>query len=166
MPTPTQPVSGATIASAWGAAVHQYTFTPAGCILYGTAVTMLAAEAYREVPIDEIESDPGGWASGGDECVVPTNGAGIYLIAANLISDGGATTGKTSIVLWRNGSEIGRAQEDNEGSLDVSLTIIAVETLEDGDEIRLRGRNLGTGTLPVVYLRQLTLVRIGNEIGI
>jgi hypothetical protein len=165
MPTPTEPVSGATIASAWGSAIHNYVFNPAGFIGgTGGAVTMLAGEAYTDIPFDAT-SDPGTWY-GSDTAVVPNDGAGLYLIVASLVSDGGATTGTTGVVLRRNGSEIGRAQADNEGSNDVGLTVVAVEALEEGDVISLRGRNLGTGTRPDVYVRRITIVKLGNEIGI
>jgi hypothetical protein len=168
MPIPTEPVSGANIASVWGSSIHNAQFTPAGFIGAGDPVTMLAAEAYRDMPFDAT-TDPGGWydGAGAGQAVVAAEGAGLYLIVAHLISDGGAAlTGKTSIVLWRNGTEIGRAQEDNEGTLDVGLTLVALEVLEEGDAIRMRGRNLGTGTLPSVYVRHIAIVRVGWEIGI
>jgi hypothetical protein len=165
MPTPTEPVSGATIASTWGSTIHRYVFTPAGFIGgTGGAVTMLAGEAYTDIPFDAT-SDPGTWYSS-DTAVVPSDGAGLYLIVASLVSDGGATTGTTGVVLRRNGSEIGRAQADNEGSNDVGLTITALELLDDADVISLRGRNLGTGTRPDVYVRKLTIIKLGNEIGV
>jgi hypothetical protein len=166
MPTPTEPVSGASIASAWGSSIHNYVYNPAGFIGSGDAVTMLTAEAYRDLPLDAT-SDPGTWYdSGNDRAIVPSDGAGLYVIVATCISDGGATTGTTGVVLRRNGSEIGRAQADNEGSNDVGLTITALEALEEGDIISLRARNLGTGTLPTVYIRRLTIIKLGNEIGI
>lgn len=167
MPIPTEPVGGASIASVWGSAIHNATFTPAGFIGAGDPVTMLAAEAYRDIPFDATV-DPGGWynGSGAGSADVPAEGAGLYLIVVHVVSDGGATTGKTSLVLWRNGTEIARAQEDNEGTLDLGLTLVALEVLEEGDAIRMRGRNLGTGTLPSVYVRQISIVRVGWEIGI
>jgi hypothetical protein len=166
MPTPTEPVSGASIASAWGSSIHNYVYNPAGFIGSGDPVTMLTAEAYRDLPLDAT-SDPGTWYdAGNDRAIVPDDGAGLYLIVATCISDGGATTGTTGVVLRRNGSEIGRAQADNEGSNDVGLTVTAVEALEEGDIISMRGRNLGTGTLPTVYIRRLTIIKLGNEIGI
>jgi hypothetical protein len=165
MPTPTEPISGASIASAWGSSIHQYVFTPAGFIGgSGGAVTMLAGEAYTDIPFDAT-SDPGTWY-GADTAVVPADGAGLYLIVASLVSDGGATTGTTGVVLRRNGSEIGRAQAANEGANDVGLTVVAIEALDDADVISLRGRNLGTGTRPDVYVRRLTIIKLGNEIGI
>jgi hypothetical protein len=166
MPTPTEPVSGATIASAWGSSIHNYVYNPAGFIGSGDPVTMLTAQAYRDLPLDAT-SDPGSWYdAGNDRAIVPNDGAGLYLIVATCISDGGATTGTTGVVLRRNGSEIGRAQADNEGSNDVGLTVVAVEALEEGDIISMRGRNLGTGTLPSVRIRRLTILKLGNEIGI
>ena len=167
MPTPTQPISGASIAAAWGASIHQYVFTPAGVFCNGSAVTMLAAEAYRDLPLG-ITSDPGTWFDpGNNRVIVPPNGAGLYLMVASVVSDGGATTGTTGVVLRVNGSEVARAQADNEGVNDVGLTVVAVEALEEGDIIGpLRAHNIGTGTLPDVYIRRLSIIKLGNELGI
>jgi hypothetical protein len=167
MPIPTAPLSGASIATSWGTPVHLATFTPAGCRAEGAPVTMLAAEAYRDIPFDAT-TDPGGWydGSGAGAAVVPSEGAGWHLIVARFVSDNGATTGKTSLVLRRNGSEIARAQEDNEGSLNVGLQMVALEDLSEGDSISIRGRNLGTGTLPSVYVAQISIIRVGWQLGI
>jgi hypothetical protein len=167
MPIPTAPLSGASIATSWGTPVHLATFTPAGCLAEGAPVTMLAAEAYRDIPIDTPVIDPGTFVDvANDRIEIPTDGGGVYIISLECLSDGGATTGKSSIVLRRNGSEIGRSQEDNEGSLDVGLNICVVAVLDEGDLISVRGRQLGTGTLASIYVRRIHVVRIGYELGI
>jgi hypothetical protein len=167
MDIPTTPVSGASVASVWGQAVHYASFTPAGASVQGDPVTMLSAQAYRDVDISNPVSDPGTWYdAGNNRLLAPDDAAGIYIVHAELVSDGGATTGATGVVLRQNTTERARVQADNEGSTDVGLSLSAILTIADGDTISLRARNIGTGTLPTVYLRLLTLVRVGAEFGI
>src|SRR5687768_12783547 len=113
MPVPTRPVSGAVIGSVWGQQVHDFTFAPAGCIVNGSVVTMLAAEAYRDLPIDAAADDPGGYLDAGNLRVeVPADGEGLYLIVMRVESDNGASGDLTSIDLRLNGASIGRANRE------------------------------------------------------
>jgi hypothetical protein len=89
MPLPSRPVSGTTIDSEWGQAVHDYTFAPSGCQASGGAVTVSTSAV--QLPIDTAVDDPGGYVDiAGDRIVIPTGGDGLYnlSLSANTGSSG------------------------------------------------------------------------------
>lgn len=166
MPIPTRPVSGAVIGSVWGIGVHDFTFAPAGCILSGGDVAMLAAQAYRDLPIVTADEDPGGYLDAANlRAEVPADGEGLYLIVLRVNSDDGAATDETSVILRVNGVEAGRATAGNEGATDVTLELTLIEPLSVGDQISVRARQLGVGDRADVRVRSLSMVRLGYELG-
>jgi hypothetical protein len=166
MPVPTRPVSAATIASEWGQQVHDYTFAPAGCRVSGVGIFMLTANAYRDGSVNTADEDPAGYLDAANDRVeVPADGAGLYLIILSAITDHGAASDETGIVMRLNGSEIGRVQVGNEDETEVSMQMTLVEPLTVGDQISLRCRQIGSGTRAAVAVRSLTLIRIGAELG-
>lgn len=163
---PTRPVTGASIASVWGQQVHDYTFAPAGSTISGGAVTMLAGDAYRDLPMDTAIDDPGGYLdAGANRLEVPTDGEGLYLIVLSCSTDDGDASDETGVVLRVNGSEIARSQVGNEGSTVVTFGIVALEDLSVGDLISVRARQIGGGADASVHIRRLSIVRVGAELG-
>jgi hypothetical protein len=163
---PTRPVTGASIASVWGQQVHDFTFAPAGCTVSGGAVTMLAGDAYRDLPIDTAVDDPGGYADvGANRLEIPTDGDGLYLIVLWCSTDDGDAGDETGVVLRVNSTEIARAQVGNEGSTVVTLGVTALEDLSVGDLISVRARQIGGGADASVHIRRLSIVRVGAELG-
>ncbi len=166
MPTPTRPVASAVIGTVWGQQTHDYTFAPAGCIVSGADVVMLAAEAYRTLPLDTADEDPGGYLDAANDRVeVPADGAGLYLIVLRIQSDDGAAGDVTSVVLQLNGADIGRTNRENDGPTDVVIDLTVVEPLTTGDQVSVRARQFGSGARADVRVRALTLVRLGAELG-
>lgn len=166
MPVPSRPVTATTIASEWGQQVHDYTFAPAGCRVSGVGQFMLTGNAYRDLDLSVADEDPAGYLDVANSRVeVPTDGAGLYLIVLSAITDHGAASDETGIVLRVNGTEVGRVQVGNEDETDVSMQLTLIEPLTVGDQISLRGRQIGSGARAATAVRSLTLVRIGAELG-
>lgn len=166
MPTPTRPVSGAPIASAWGQPVHDDTFAPKGSKVTGAVVAMLAGAAWRFLPMDTAESDPGGWLDAvNDRLQVPVGAEGLYTGFVWCTSDDGATSDSTRVAVLVNGVEVGRANELQEGADAITLVIPLLETFAAGDLITVRALQVGTGARANVRMRRLSFVRLGRELG-
>jgi hypothetical protein len=167
MPIPSRPVTLTTIASEWGQYTHDYTFAPAGCIVSGVGQFMLTGNAYRDLALSVADDDPGGYLDATNWVVeVPADGAGLYLIVLSAITDHGDTADESGIVLRLNGTEIARTQVAHEGETEISFPpIVLVEPLTVGDQITLRGRQIGSGDRAATAVRSLTLVRLGAELG-
>lgn len=166
MPTPTRPVSGASIASDWGQAVHDYTFAPAGAHVSGAAVNMLAAAAARTLPLDTPVSDPGGYLDAtNDRLEVPTDGEGLYLFHARVGTINGASSDETRLSLRVNGTQVATATVENDGAVSVSIPLTAVLVLTAGDLVDIRAWQIGSGARAAVTVASLVLVRLGAELG-
>jgi hypothetical protein len=164
---PTRPVTGATIASDWGQAVHDYTFAPAGVIAHGSAaLAMLSAGAYRKLNLDVADEDPGGYlVAASDQVEVPTGGGGLYLCNVVLTSDNGGTNDETNPRLQVNGVDVARDQENNEGTTAITLGISWMGVLAAGDIVSVRCRQNGTGDRADVIIDSFVLIRLGDEVG-
>lgn len=166
MPAPTRPVTGASIASVWGQAVHDASFAPVGCIVQGGLVSMLSGQAYRTLPLDTAHDDPGGWLdASNDRLEVPDDAEGLYLIHLYAKSDNGDAGDATGVVLRVNTTELGRSQMQNEGTQDVILTVTTITELSAGDLITVRARQIGTEDDASVQVNRLYVVRLGYEMG-
>lgn len=167
MPIPSRPVDAAVIATEWGQYVHDYVFAPAGCRVEGVGQFMLTGNAYRDLALSTALEDPGGYLdAANDRIEVPTGGEGLYLIVLTAITDHGATSDESGIVMRLNGTEIARTQVAHEGETEISFPpIVAIEALTAGDQISLRGRQIGSGDRAATAVRSLTLVRLGSELG-
>ena len=166
MPVPTRPVAAAVIGSVWGQQVHDFTFAPAGCLVHGIGLTMLAANAYRDQDISLADDDPGGYLDAANDRVeVPADGEGLYLIVMRASTLNGDAGDETGIVLRINGTETARVQVGNEGTTRVAFSLTIVEMLSAGDQISLRSRHIGGGSVAGVTLESLALVRLRYEMG-
>ena len=127
---------------------------------------MLDDNEYRDLALT-VEDDPGGYIDTGSDVIeVPADGAGLYLIVLSAITDHGDTSDESGIVLRLNGAEIARTQVAHEGETEISFPpIVLVEPLTVGDQITLRGRQIGAGDRAATAVRSLTLVRVGAELG-
>jgi hypothetical protein len=164
MPLPSRPVSGTTIDSEWGQAVHDYTFAPSGCQASGGAVTVSTSTV--QLPIDTAVDDPGGYVDiAGDRIVIPTGGDGLYNMSLSADTVTGATTSRTRIYIRVNGAGIGQSTDDNEGGTHVQLALNRTRQLTAGDIVTAHAIKLGTGTSPSVSVTELMIVRLGAELG-
>jgi hypothetical protein len=164
MPLPSRPVSGTTIDSEWGQAVHDYTFAPSGCQASGGAVTVSTSAV--QLPIDTAVDDPGGYVDiAGDRIVIPTGGDGLYNLSLSANTVTGATTSRTRVYIRINGAGIGQTTDDNEGGTNVQLALNRTRQLTAGDIVTAYAIKLGTGTSPSVSVTELMIVRLGAELG-
>jgi hypothetical protein len=164
MPLPDRPVANTTIDSAWGQAVHDYTFAPSGCQASGGAVTVSTSAV--QLPIDTAVDDPGGFVDiVNNQIEIPTDRDGLYDLdlAANTVT--GATTSRTRIYIRVNGAGIGQSTDDNEGGTNVQLALSRKRLLTAGDIITFWAIKLGTGTSPSVSITEAMIVRLGAELG-
>ena len=155
---PTRPVSGAPIATAWGADVHDRVFSPRGSVYTGVATP---AVANVQTLLALTSKNAGGTWLNANRLVVPVGGAGLYSVAAS-----GDLTG------FAAGSSV-RIRFSYRGSFSPlgSVSVVAGSSpywgnsadleLIDGDAmgIEIFTSAAGSGT---VY--RLSLIRIGNSV--
>jgi hypothetical protein len=164
MPLPSRPVSGTTIDSEWGQAVHDYTFAPSGCQASGGTTTVGTSTV--QLPIDTAVDDPGGFVDiAGDRIVIPTDKDGLYNLSLSADTVTGATTSRTRVYIRVNGTGIGQSTDDNEGGTHVQLALNRTRQLTAGDIVTAHAIKLGTGTSPSVSVTELMIVRLGAELG-
>ena len=165
MPLPDRPVANTTMESAWGQAVHDYTFAPKGCDLNGTTVNVVDTtpdKCYLHLAAD----DPGGFLdAANNQAVVPTGGEGLYIIDATINSVNGGAGTQTRIWVYINGSPWRWANEDNNGGTNVSVSTNGLADLTAGDTVQVWCQRRGSGADPTVHVLHLQLVRIGAELG-
>ncbi len=165
MPLPSRPVSGTTIDSAWGQAVHDYTFAPSGCRCSGTATTVTSSTPVT-LGVDTAIEDPGGYVdTAGNRVIVPAAGDGFYAISVRVNTVTGATTTATRAYLLLNGTSISAIADDNQGGLNVQIALVTFATLSAGDIVTVQAAKIGSGTSPSISIVELTLVRLGAELG-
>jgi hypothetical protein len=163
--TPSRPVAAASIETAWGQAIHDYTFAPSGCRSMGGAVSVTSSTPVT-LPIDTATEDPGGYVDiVNNRLVIPADRAGLYAISARINSVTGATTTQTRVRIQVNGTSIGRATEDNDGGVNVQVPVTVFPTLAAGDIINVTAAKIGSGTSPSVSIEELTIVRLGDVLG-
>lgn len=164
---PTRPVSGATIASDWGQAVHDYTFAPAGVIAHGgAALAMLSAGAFRKLNLDVADEDPGGYlVVASDQVEVPAGGGGLYLCLISGNSDNGDAADETNPRLQVNGVDVARDQVQQEGATAVIWNIMWAGVIAAGDILSVRCRQIGSNARADVLIESFILVRLGDEVG-
>ena len=163
MPAPTRPVTATTIASAWGQATHDATFAPVGCRLSGALTNIGSTEA--RVDLSTATDDPGGFLNAGsDELEIPTDGAGLYLVAGVIQID--ETDYRVRIRVYLNGVAIMSLLEFGDGSSSVAIPLPTdLYEFADGDVLYVTAqRTTGSGNVEVRVLR-LSLLRVGYELG-
>jgi hypothetical protein len=165
MPLPTRPVSGASIESVWGQEIHDWTFAPKGADLTSSAGQTVSA-TLAHLNLDTATDDPGGFLNAaGDEAEVPTGGDGLYLACLSLNVVNGDAGKYTRGYLFLNGTSYAADTVENEGGLNVTITITTPVTLSAGDILQAWAKRTAAGTNPTVTVNYLRLVRIGSEYG-
>lgn len=167
MPLPDRPVTGATIESEWGQEIHDYTFAPLGCDVY-SATTGSPGSTPGQLALTTATDDPAGFLNAANNrLVVPTGGEGLYLVLLKVNSvNGSAGTGYgTRALLSVNGTYVATAFEDNNGAVNIVVTVPDFLTLAAGDIITVWVQRRGAGTNPTCNVQSLRLVRLGSEFG-
>jgi hypothetical protein len=167
MPLPSRPVANTTIDSAWGQAVHDWTFAPKGADLTtATTRTVDTTVGGQHVHLDVAVDDPAGFLdSGNDRAVVPAGADGLYLIILKLDSVGGSVGDVTRAYIRINGTNYASALEDNAGGTHVPVTVVTFLALSALDVIEVYAQKKGSGTNPTVFTEALRFIRVGNEYG-
>ena len=160
---PTRPVAGADTATDWGQAIHDYTFAPAGTRARGSTAQSVSTTA-EQLLLDDPLEDPGGWLDDTfNRLVVPTDRGGIYTLACRVTSDNSSAT--TRAVVKVNGSENVVGAAEGSGSTAITVNLADILTLSVGDELTIWAERRGSGSDPDVVVREIALVRLGDELG-
>lgn len=153
---PTRPLASNPVATDWGQAVHDTTFTPIGC------VASSAAGIATAVAVVKASLTVGGPNLSVGSYIVPAGGAGVYKLeaAAFIVALGTATTAR--VFIYKNG-----VQQVTGGGYQTALAsgriaVTAMLTLSVGDSIEVWvGVNTGTTTTITAYLQ---VIRIGESL--
>lgn len=166
MPLPDRPVSGASIASEWGQAIHDYTFAPKGCEASGGAVTCVQ-NVDTALPLDTAVSDPGGFVNTTlDRIVIPTGGEGLYLVILTIEETGGVTGDSIRAMIYINGAYVTSISTPMDTGSSNGISVPYFAQLSAGDIITPRAVKRGsTGASPSVNVVSLQVVRLGAEYG-
>lgn len=163
MPDPTRPTAGAPIATDWGQDVHDATFTPQGARVAGGG-TVAVGTTLAQCQLNTAVDDPGGWLAS-DALTVPSDAAGLYVYSLAVSSSGGDAAGNTRVVVRRNGSEIARAQHEQEGASPVVLNLSDVVDLAAGDVLTVWARNSDGTPAATIEVQRMAVVRLGSVLG-
>lgn len=166
MPIADRPVSGASIESVWGQQVHDYTFSPAGFDVSGSAAVGVAT-TYTTLNMDTVTDDPGGYLDAANDRVeIPTGGEGLYLGVINFRTTTG-TTGQAVLCTYAlNGTPTAAVSIDCVTGEAPQATLVFIEPLVAGDLINSQGRKQAAGgATPTVQIMSFRLVRIGADYG-
>ena len=166
MPIPDRPVANTTIDSAWGQAVHDYTFAPTGCDL-GSTVGQTVSAALAHLRLDVANEDPAGFLVGGGayEAEVPTDADGLYIVGLNINFVNGDAGTSSRGYLFINGSSYAADTVENRGGTNVQAMISTPVPLTAGDILQCWAERLSAGTNPTVKVNYLRLLRVGAEYG-
>jgi hypothetical protein len=167
MPLPSRPVANTTIDSAWGQAVHDYTFAPAGCDLGGLTRTVSNSTGGLKLGLTIAHDDPGGYLDTvtGNCATIPATGEGLYLIILVVDSVNGTVGDQTRAFIYLNGSIYAHALEDSQGGTHIRITVVSLIALTAGDQVTAYAQRKGSGTDPTCYVPSLKLLRVGAEFG-
>lgn len=162
---PTRPADGAATETEWGQAVHDAVFTPRGTRVAGGASTTVTASTTspQQLQLNTAVDDPGGWLAA-DTLTVPSGAAGIYLVVLDVSTDEGDSGEATRIELRLNGTAQLKFLIPGEDSTTVFEYRTGLLELSAGDTINMWAGKSG-GTSPVVLVRGLALLKLGDEIG-
>ena len=166
MTVPDRPVSGASIESVWGQAVHDRVFAAFGAACTGGGLSVNDASE-QVLPIDTATDDPGGWVdTTNNQLVVPTGKGGLYLLAVNAQAVTGAAGSKSRISLYFNGTRQISASEDNAGATTIYWGVMHLAVLAAGDIIQVTARLINdVGANPTVTLAGLNVIFISDGRG-
>lgn len=167
MTLPSRPVTHTTIDSAWGQAVHDWTFAPTGAELTtSTTRTVGTTAGGFHCHLDVATEDPAGFLdAANDQAEVPAGADGLYLMILRLNSVNGTAGDLTRAIIYVNGSPYASATEENAGGTNVTVTVPVLIPLTAGDIIRVYAQKKGAGTDPTVKVLDLRFIRVGNEYG-
>jgi hypothetical protein len=166
MTVPTRPVSHASIESVWGQAVHDWTFTPSGTGLYGTAATTCGA-TMTQVRLDGAIEDPGGWLDASPlpgTAVAPTGSDGLYLLTCRVNTVNGTAGEFTRARIEVNGTPINYFIATNAGGTNIAFSVADVVTVTAGDIFTVSAQRIGSVS-PSVTVNTFYLIRLGDAIG-
>lgn len=167
MPLPDRPVTLTDIESAWGQAVHDWTFAPKGADL--TTVTTRVVNTTvggQHCHLDVATDDPAGFLdAANDQAVVPAGADGLYIIFLRLNTVNGTAGDVTRAYIYLNGSPYASSVEDNAGGTNVTVSVSTFIPLTAGDILRVYAQKKGSGTDPTVKVLDLRFIRQGNEYG-
>lgn len=164
MALPTRPVSGATIASVWGQAVHDWVFAASGGAFHG--LTRTVGTSPLRVGLTVADSDPGGYLDAANNRVeIPTDKQGLYFVSlvGNTVS--GDVGDKTRFFIYLNGSQIATGQADNSGATNVPVALTFLYPFVATDLIEVYAQKIGAGTTPTVKVNGLQLLRLTDAYG-
>ena len=169
MPLPDRPVDAADIETAWGQAVHDWTFAPVGCDLdTATTRTVDNTAGGLQCHLDTVNNDPAGFLDApNDQAVVPAGMDGLYLLNSRLNSVNGSVGDgfQTRQLIYLNGSAIASSVEDNAGGTNIVVTVTALVALSALDELQVFAQRKGAGTNPTVHVLSFQLLRLGSDYG-
>lgn len=163
MADPTRPVAGAPIDTDWGQQVHDRVFTPRGARVSGGGSTSVGT-TLEQVQLNTGDDDPGGWL-GSDKLTVPAGAGGLYLFALAVTSSGGDAAGNTRVTLRLNGTEVSRAQHEQEGASAIYLNLAGILDLDAGDQLAVWARNSDGSPEAVITVQRFTVVQLGSVLG-
>ena len=162
MPDPTRPVSGGPVASEWGQAVHDATFTPRGTRVAGGA-TVSVGTTFAQLQLNTAVDDPGGWLAG-DAITIPSGGAGLYEYWLVVRTDNGEADERTRVQLRVNGGNVGSFFIDQDGATSIQEQRSGLLNLDALDVITVYAAKTG-GLSPDVDVLSLAIFRRGTEVG-
>lgn len=156
MPDPTRPVAAAPIATDWGQAVHDISFTPKGCV--ASSASTAISSTMTKLPLTI-----GGPNLSGNAWVCPE--AGYYwLHATDVINAAGSGLTAHRVGIYKNGAQLTPAGPWHANTLAGSGTEHALlALLAAGDTIDVyAGTN--SGTSGVTAFGYLNAIRIGTSL--
>lgn len=167
MPHTNRPVSGASIESAWGAEIHDWTFAPVGTRLE-SSVTTSCGSSMTQLRLDSAVDDPGGWLDASPlpgNAEAPTGAGGLYLIVVRINTTNGTSGEFTRARIEVNGSSttVGVAVQAG-GSL-VQFTMVDFLEVSAGDTFTVSAQKIGAGSNPDVAVGAFAMIRVADSIG-
>ena len=158
MPVPTRPSTGGPIESSWGQEAHDGVFVPTGG-RWGAAGSV---GTDVNIPMAAVD-DPDDWLTPGGTAnlIVPADGAGLYVIAAEArLTVAGVAQVTFQMYYGASGLSEDARYWGAAGAFVHGASVVA--ELATGDEIRFRG----TGPVTNAVMVRATLTRIGRSYGI
>lgn len=163
MPIPDRPVEDAEIATEWGQEIHDRVFAPSGCEVR-SAIAGAVGTSPLQIDLSVAVEDPGGYL-GADLVEIPTDRGGLYHAFARCNSVNGTVGTGTRFLLYLNGAQVSTGIGSNEAATNVTVPLSWVGTLSAGDQLKVYGQRIGSGTNPDVRVLSFVLYRMGAEFG-
>ncbi len=163
MALPTRPVTHADISTVWGDAIHDWTFTPVGFEVHGSAVTCGAS--MTKLDLSAADDDPGGWlVAASDAAVAPTGADGLYMCVARLNTVSGTAGEYTRAKVVVNSTDTTGGMAVNAGGTNVSFNLFDIIPITAGDSLTIYAQRVGS-TSPSVSVVSFQMLRVGDSYG-